>query len=310
MRSTGRALAMDSRRAIRSSLLVLLSALLLVAAGAATNTASAGAGSGCDVRFEDLAEPGVTRLFVRCDGLASVDGQTSETVLVEPIGNSGCNRSFVPTRSFRCFEERTQPPPGVGRDFSDIRLRANDNDVCRDPRLSVRLTVNFDAGGSRDIGTFRPTGCSGGSGGGPGEEPGGPGNSACTIEGTPGNDIIRGTPRGDLICGGAGNDIIYGSAATTRCEEAAATTSSEAVRATIEPAVAAAATSHRRRWKRSTHRRRGLRHAQRSGRRRLARLPRRGARQRHGERRPRRRLVPDGSGGRALVLLRDGPGRI
>ncbi|MBA2692155.1 MAG: hypothetical protein H0U65_06640 [Rubrobacter sp.] len=34
--------------------------------------------------------------------------------------------------------------------------------------------------------------------------------NACTIVGTPGNDILRGTPGRDVICGGAGNDIIKG----------------------------------------------------------------------------------------------------
>ena len=32
----------------------------------------------------------------------------------------------------------------------------------------------------------------------------------CTINGTPGNDILRGTPDNDVICGAGGNDIIYG----------------------------------------------------------------------------------------------------
>lgn len=34
--------------------------------------------------------------------------------------------------------------------------------------------------------------------------------NACTITGTPGNDILRGTPGRDVICGTGGNDIIYG----------------------------------------------------------------------------------------------------
>jgi Ca2+-binding RTX toxin-like protein len=33
---------------------------------------------------------------------------------------------------------------------------------------------------------------------------------ACTINGTPGNDVIHGTPGNDVICGGAGNDLLYG----------------------------------------------------------------------------------------------------
>lgn len=33
---------------------------------------------------------------------------------------------------------------------------------------------------------------------------------ACTIKGTPGNDVLRGTNKDDVICGLGGNDTIYG----------------------------------------------------------------------------------------------------
>ncbi|MBA2693214.1 MAG: hypothetical protein H0U65_12105 [Rubrobacter sp.] len=45
-------------------------------------------------------------------------------------------------------------------------------------------------------------------GGGNNPPPGNP--NACTIIGTPGNDILRGTPRRDVICGLGGNDILKG----------------------------------------------------------------------------------------------------
>lgn len=38
----------------------------------------------------------------------------------------------------------------------------------------------------------------------------GPQRPACTIIGTPGNDVLRGTSGDDVICGLGGNDVIYG----------------------------------------------------------------------------------------------------
>lgn len=49
-------------------------------------------------------------------------------------------------------------------------------------------------------------GGSGGGSGGPSANP----NGACTISGTPGNDVLAGTSGRDVICGLAGNDVIRG----------------------------------------------------------------------------------------------------
>jgi triacylglycerol lipase len=46
-----------------------------------------------------------------------------------------------------------------------------------------------------------------------GGDPGGGasgGRPACTITGTPRNDVLRGTPRDDVICAGSGNDVVRG----------------------------------------------------------------------------------------------------
>jgi hypothetical protein len=39
---------------------------------------------------------------------------------------------------------------------------------------------------------------------------GGGGGAGCTINGTPGNDVLNGTPGRDVICGGSGDDLIRG----------------------------------------------------------------------------------------------------
>jgi len=140
---------------------------------------------------------------------------------------------------------------------------------------------------------------------------GGGGAPACTLRGSPGDDVLLGTPGRDVICAGGGDDVVNaaGGDDVVRGGDGNDVLRGEAGRDALS---GGAWQGHRdgRSGQRPADRRLGTRRRVGPGRRRSPRRPRRAPAQRRRQRRAGRGRVRDRSGRRADLVLTEGAGLV